>query len=174
MNMNTKVIVGGVVVVILIIGAMYLMSKHTAAPATTTDQTNQQASAATATTSPQVQGQDVAIGTGATANVGDLVSVLYVGKLTDGTVFDSSAAHNNQPLVFDLGTTTLMAGFQIGINGMKVGGERLLSIPPELGYGAQEIKDPKTGKVIIPANSTLTFDVKLVGVQPAAAAPAAH
>ena len=171
--MNTKVIIGGIVVVVLIIGAMYFMSKSsTPAPAATQQQTQPASAAAASTTSPQVQGQDVAVGTGAQAAPGDTVAVLYVGKLSDGTVFDSSAAHNNQPLTFDLGTTSLMAGFQIGINGMKVGGERLLSIPAELGYGAQDVKDAN-GKVIIPANSTLVFDVKLVSVTPAKT-PATH
>jgi FKBP-type peptidyl-prolyl cis-trans isomerase len=93
---------------------------------------------------------------------------LYVGKLQDGTIFDSSAAHNNEPLTFQLGSQGLIAGFQVGVNGMKEGGERLIAIPPALGYGTQDIKDA-SGKVIIPANSTLIFDIKLVKV---GAAPA--
>ncbi len=131
----------------------------------------QQAQApSTASTTPQVQGQDVKVGTGAQAQPGDTISVLYVGKLPDGTVFDSSAAHNNQPLTFVLGSQGLIPGFQIGVNGMKVGGERLLAIPPELGYGSQDVKD-STGKVIIPANSTLVFDVQLVKVTAGTSTP---
>lgn len=99
-----------------------------------------------------------------------MVSVLYVGKLSDGTVFDSSAAHGNQPLSFTLGEQGLIAGFQIGVNGMKVGGERIMSIPAELGYGAQAVTDA-SGTVIIPANSTLLFDVKLVNVQQGTTTP---
>jgi len=172
MSMNIKVIIGGVIVVALIIGAMYYMSKNSASPAVS-DQQNQQAAtgAVASSTLGQVQGQDVAVGTGAEAKPGDMVSVLYVGKLEDGTVFDSSAAHNNEPLRFALGTNELIPGFQIGINGMKVGGERLLSIPPTLGYGDQEVKDPATGTVIIPANSTILFDVKLVAVEPGTTTP---
>ncbi|RJQ33312.1 FKBP-type peptidyl-prolyl cis-trans isomerase [Candidatus Parcubacteria bacterium] len=149
------------------------MSKNTATPAVN-DQQNQQAATNTAASSTlgQVQGQDVSVGTGAEAKAGDTVSVLYVGKLEDGTVFDSSAAHNNEPLKFVLGTNELIPGFQIGINGMKVGGERLLSIPPTLAYGDQEVKDPATGKVVIPANSTILFDVKLVAVEPGTTTPA--
>ncbi|MDO8514490.1 MAG: FKBP-type peptidyl-prolyl cis-trans isomerase [bacterium] len=128
----------------------------------------QAASAAGAT--DQVQGQDVKVGTGREAKPGDTVSVLYVGKFSDGTVFDSSAAHNNEPLKFTLGAGGLIAGFQIGVNGMKEGGQRVLSIPPSFGYGAQDVKDA-SGKVIIPANSTLIFEIQLEKVEdtPAAA-----
>lgn len=129
-------------------------------------QNNPQGPAAT----PQVQGQDVKVGDGAEAKPGDTVSVLYVGRLQDGTVFDSSQAHNNEPLKFTLGVQGIIPGFQIGVNGMKVGGERLLSIPPELGYGAQDVKDP-SGKIIIPANSTIIFDVQLVKVEVGTSTP---
>jgi FKBP-type peptidyl-prolyl cis-trans isomerase len=111
------------------------------------------------------------VGTGTAATPGSLVSVLYVGKLSDGTTFDSSAAHGNAPLTFTLGQQGLIAGFQIGVNGMKVGGERIMSIPSELGYGAQAVTDA-SGTVIIPANSTLLFDVKLVDVKPGTTTPA--
>lgn len=111
----------------------------------------------------QVQSQDVIVGTGETVTPGAVVSVLYTGKLSDGTVFDSSAAHNNVPLTFTLGGQGLISGFQIGVNGMKVGGERIITIPASLAYGSQEVKDP-TGKVLIPAGSTLMFDIKVIGV----------
>lgn len=163
--MNTKVIIGVIVVVIIIGGLFFVLRGSAGAPIPAP-------AAATASSTPQVQGQDVSVGTGATASPGDTVSVLYVGKLSDGTVFDSSAAHGNTPLSFTLGTNSLIAGFQIGVNGMKVGGERLLSIPATLGYGAQDVKDA-SGKVIIPANSTLVFDVKLVDVKPGTSTPAA-
>ena len=175
MSMNTKVITAGIIVIVIIIGIIYFMSKGAAAPVQDTASTTPDQTAAQTTTNAsstgQVQGQDVAIGTGPVATPGSTVSVLYVGKLQDGTVFDSSAAHNNQPLSFTLGTNGLIPGFQIGVNGMKVGGERLLVIPPTLGYGTQEIKD-STGKVIIPANSTLIFDIKLVNVTPGTSTPA--
>ena len=179
MGMNTKVITGGIIVIVIIIGIIYFMSRGSAAPATApataTTSTSQAATPSVTTnasSSDQVQGQDVAIGTGAQATPGSIVSVLYVGKLPDGTVFDSSAAHGNTPLTFALGTNGLIPGFQIGINGMKVGGERLLQIPPSLGYGDKPVTDPTTGKVVIPANSTLIFDVKLVSVKPGSTTPA--
>ncbi len=169
--MNTKsVVIGIIVVIVLAAGGYYAyksMGSTSAAipeqttPTTTTEQAN------------QVQGQDVKVGTGAEAKPGDTVSVLYVGKFTDGSVFDSSGAHGNQPLVFILGSQGLIPGFQIGVNGMKEGGERLLAIPPSLGYGGEDVKD-ESGKVIIPANSTLVFEIQLVKVVPAAPAPTAQ
>lgn len=164
-RMSTKNIIIWVVVLLVIIIGGYLVyaSMHRAAPASPASQNQAQNTTASST---QVQAQEVAVGTGAQAKPGDTVSVLYVGQLQNGTVFDSSAAHNNQPLTFVLGAQGLIPGFQIGVNGMKEGGERLLAIPAPLGYGAQDVKDA-SGKVIIPANSTLVFDVKLVKVQAA-------
>lgn len=112
---------------------------------------------------PQVQAQDSVVGEGEEAAPGLIVSVLYTGRFTDGTVFDSSAAHGNQPLEFVLGTPGLIPGFQIGVNGMKVGGKRTMVIPPELGYGAEDVKDNE-GNVVIPGNSTLVFEVELLKV----------
>lgn len=125
----------------------------------------------TETPAETVQAQDITVGEGATAEPGVVVSVLYVGMLSDGTVFDSSEAHGNEPLVFQLGAPGIIPGFQIGINGMQVGGERRMVVPPSLGYGGEDIQDPN-GAVIIPANSTLVFDVRLVNVESAPAAPA--
>ena len=155
-----------VIIVVLIGGYFIYASRNSSAPAATTAAQDQAAN--------QVQGQEVKVGTGATAQPGDTVSVLYVGKFSDGTVFDSSAAHGNKPLTFVLGSQGLIPGFQIGINGMKEGGERLLAIPPSLGYGAADYKDPTTGKVIIPGNSTLIFSVQLVKVIPATPTKAAQ
>lgn len=153
------------IIIVLGVGAYVISKKQSAmVPAGT-------ATTTTETTGPTVQAQDVSVGTGAQATPGTIVSVLYVGKLPDGTVFDSSEAHGNEPLKFQLGTEGLIPGFQIGVNGMKEGGERLLAVPPELGYGNQDVKDEK-GNVIIPANSTIVFDVKLVKVEQAPAAPA--
>jgi FKBP-type peptidyl-prolyl cis-trans isomerase len=165
--MSGKTILIWVVVIIIVVaGGWYIYSK-TAGSASTPSQAS-----TTSTSTPQVQAQDITVGTGTEAVPGDLVSVLYVGKLSDGTVFDSSAAHGNAPLSFTLGQQGLIAGFQIGVNGMKVGGERVMSIPPTLGYGAQAVTDA-SGTVIIPANSTLLFDVKLVNVKAGTTTPAA-
>lgn len=162
--MTNKVVIW-VVAIIIILGAGYLIYRNYSGSQPAQAGQGQQAS----TTQPVVQAQDVSVGTGAEAQPGSIVSVLYIGKLSDGTVFDSSEMHKDPktgtvpPLTFQLGSEGLIAGFQIGVNGMKEGGERLLAIPPEFGYGAQDLKD-QSGKVIIPANSTLLFQVKLLKV----------
>lgn len=157
-----------VVIIIVLVGGWFIYS-NVSSNSSANSQNSQTSTQGTTTTNssstPQVQAQDITVGTGTVATPGDTVSVLYIGKLTNGNVFDSSAAHGNKPLAFTLGQQGLIAGFQIGVNGMKVGGERVMSIPPELGYGTQAVTDA-SGTVIIPANSTLLFDVKLVGVKP--------
>ncbi len=104
----------------------------------------------------QVDKQDVAIGTGAIAVPGSRVVVHYVGRFPDGTIFDSSVARN-EPFPFILGDERLIQGWNMGIEGMKEGGRRVLVIPPSLGYGAEQ-NGP------IPANSTLIFEVELLRV----------
>lgn len=113
---------------------------------------------------PTVQSNDIHVGTGALAAPGSTVSVTYVGKLIDGTIFDSTASHGNVPLTFQLGGTSVIPGFSAGIQGMRVGGERIMIIPPSLGYGTQGVKNPD-GTFAIPANATLSFDVTLTSVQ---------
>ena len=161
--MSTKgIIIGIVIVLIIIVGAFFLINRSSS----TSQPSTQQSTGSTTSATSQVQAQEVSVGSGAQASPGQQVSVLYIGKLPDGTVFDSSQAHGNQPLSFTLGAPGLIAGFQIGVNGMKEGGERLIAVPPLLGYGSQDVKDA-SGKVVIPANSTLVFDIKLVKVSAA-------
>lgn len=166
-SMTGKSITIWAIVIIIIIGGGILFwqfgTKSTEAPAAT--DTQQQA-----TTTQQVAGQDVTVGTGKEAVPGSIVSVLYVGRLEDGTVFDSSEANGNQPVRFQLGAEGLIPGFQIGVNGMKEGGERRIAIPPEFAYGTQDVKDA-AGKTIIPANSTIIFDVRLIKVEDATTTP---
>lgn len=99
---------------------------------------------------------DVVVGTGKEAVAGDLVSVHYTGTLTNGTKFDSSH-DRGKPIQFRLGNAEVIKGWDEGIEGMKIGGQRKLTIPPAAGYG-----NAATGP--IPPNSTLLFDVELVGV----------
>ncbi len=106
---------------------------------------------------------DVVVGTGEEAKNGELVTVNYVGTLTDGTKFDSSYDHK-QPFQFTLGTGGVIKGWDLGVLGMKVGGKRELVIPPELGYGAAG-----TGGGIIPPNAVLKFTVELISVSSTAA-----
>lgn len=99
---------------------------------------------------------DTAAGTGEEAKSGDTVTVNYIGVLPDGTVFDASQNHG-QSFTFTLGAGQVIKGWDQGLVGMKVGGTRLLAIPPELAYGAQAIG-------AIPANSSLIFQVELVSI----------
>lgn len=99
---------------------------------------------------------DFVEGTGAEATPGSIIVVHYTGVLPDGTVFDSS--HNRgEPFAFQLGAGQVIQGWDDGFSGMKVGGRRLLAIPPELGYG-------ENGVGSIPPNATLIFDVELLQV----------
>ena len=102
--------------------------------------------------------QDVNVGTGVIAQTGDIVATHYVGKLTNGQVFDSSLDRGT-PIQFQLGARQVIRGWDEGVVGMRVGGKRILTISPEFAYGAQAIG-------AIPANSTLVFEIDLVGVQP--------
>ena len=103
--------------------------------------------------------KDIVVGTGAVAESGDTLSMKYKGTLLDGTEFDSTAAHGDKPFTFPIGGGRVIKGWDQGILGMKVGGKRKLTIPPDLGYGARGA-GPK-----IPPNSTLVFEVELVGVE---------
>lgn len=98
-----------------------------------------------------------------TAQKGDTVFVQYTGKLTDGTVFDSSIPRG-QPFAFKLGAGMVIAGWEKGILGMKVGEKKTLTIPAADGYGAAGVPDQQGGYVI-PPNATLVFDVELVDVK---------
>jgi FKBP-type peptidyl-prolyl cis-trans isomerase len=101
---------------------------------------------------------DIKVGTGATAQDGQTVKVHYTGWLTSGEKFDSSVG--KAPFeVTPLGSAPVIKGWNEGIIGMKVGGKRQLRIPPDLAYGA----DGYPG--VIPANSTLIFDVQLLSLQ---------
>jgi len=104
----------------------------------------------------------LAEGTGSAAVAGDRVSVHYTGWLSTGQGFDTS--RGGTPISFTLGQRQVIAGFDEGVTGMKVGGRRRLIVPPGLGYGANPVMDRSTGTVVIPANSTLVFDVELVSL----------
>ena len=103
--------------------------------------------------------EDLTEGSGQTAAAGDNVLVHYTGWLTDGSKFDSSL-DRGQPFGFQVGAGRVIAGWDQGVAGMKVGGSRRLTIPPELAYG-----DRSVGGGLIPANSTLVFEVELLGIE---------
>ena len=105
-----------------------------------------------------LQIEDQVAGTGAEAKTGKRVSVHYTGWLTDGTKFDSSL-DRGKPFSFTIGARQVIQGWDQGVAGMKVGGKRKLTIPPDLGYGARG-----AGGGLIPPNATLVFEVELLEV----------
>lgn len=105
----------------------------------------------------ELKTEDVKVGDGEVATAGRPVTVHYVGTLADGSKFDSSR-DRNQGFTFALGAGQVIKGWDQGVAGMKVGGVRKLTIPPELGYG------PMGYPPVIPANATLHFEVELLSV----------
>jgi FKBP-type peptidyl-prolyl cis-trans isomerase len=160
-----------VLVSIVLVASLVLVAacgggeKETTAPGVTPEATVTQTgggpppvSAQATVTASGLQIIDVKVGSGDEAQNGKTVSVHYTGWLADGTKFDSSL-DRGQPLTFVLGGGQLIPGFDEGVVGMKVGGQRRLIIPPDLAYGVQG-RPP-----VIPANAELTFDIELVSVQ---------
>jgi FKBP-type peptidyl-prolyl cis-trans isomerase FkpA len=110
------------------------------------------------TTASGLMYEDVVVGEGAEAAAGQFVSVHYTGWLTNGTKFDSSK-DRNEPFDFPLGGRQVIAGWDEGVQGMKIGGTRKLTIPSNLGYGARGAGG------VIPPNATLVFEVELLGIE---------
>ena len=111
----------------------------------------------TTTTASGLTIEELQEGSGAVARSGDHVTVHYTGWLTDGRKFDSSVDRGD-PFSFDLGRRQVIAGWDEGVAGMKIGGRRKLTIPPQLGYGARGAGG------VIPPNATLVFEVELLAV----------
>ncbi|ALK34420.1 FKBP-type peptidyl-prolyl cis-trans isomerase [Burkholderia plantarii] len=109
------------------------------------------------TTDSGLKYEELTEGTGAEAKSGQSVTVHYTGWLTDGQKFDSSKDRND-PFVFVLGGGMVIKGWDEGVQGMKVGGTRRLTIPAALGYGARGAGG------VIPPNATLVFEVELLAV----------
>jgi FKBP-type peptidyl-prolyl isomerase-like protein len=109
---------------------------------------------------------DLKTGTGAAAISGENAEVQYTGWLTNCQQFDSSRNAGRTAFTFQLGQQQVIAGWDEGLLGMKVGGKRKLIIPPELAYGSQGQTDQQTGATIIPPNATLIFEIELLSVKP--------
>jgi FKBP-type peptidyl-prolyl cis-trans isomerase FkpA len=103
---------------------------------------------------------DLVVGSGATANTGNRITVGYSGFLYDPAQADNKGRQfdSNTAFTFTLGAGQVIKGWDQGIVGMRVGGQRRLVIPPELAYGNQAVG------ATIPANATLVFDVRLISV----------
>jgi|CXWL01.1.fsa_nt_gi FKBP-type peptidyl-prolyl cis-trans isomerase len=154
MNINTGIAVSVAVVVALafLFAGSSLLSFFSGADATSQPLTTMESSSA------ELVITDVTEGAGATAEAGREITVEYVGQFEDGSVFDASSKHSPDGFTFVLGAGGVIAGWDQGLIGMKEGGVRMLSIPPSLGYGANDYGP-------IPGGSTLIFQVKLLKVQ---------
>ena len=102
--------------------------------------------------------EDKLIGEGVVAEKYSIATVHYTGNLEEGKVFDSSKQIGREPFRFTLGAGQVIEGWDQGIIGMKVGGQRKLIIPPHLGYGDQDMG-------VIPPNSTLIFNIELIEIE---------
>ncbi len=109
------------------------------------------------TTPTGLKYEDLVEGTGDSAKAGQMISVHYTGWLTDGKKFDSSK-DRGQPFPFALGQGQVIKGWDEGVQGMKVGGKRKLTIPPQLGYGSRGAGGA------IPPGATLVFEVELLKI----------
>jgi len=108
---------------------------------------------------PELQIDDIIVGTGDSPTVGQTVVVHYTGWLTNGKKFDSSV-DRGEPLEFQIGVGQVIQGWDDGVLTMRIGGKRKLTIPPELAYGNRDI-----GNGLIPPNSTLIFEVELLDLK---------
>ena len=139
------------VIAIFVVGFFFIFGQTLVSTFSSADKKDQM------TQKSQLEVQDEQVGTGEAAVTGKRVTVHYTGRFTDGTVFDSSVSRN-EPFAFVLGSGQVIPGWDQGIAGMKVGGKRILIVPPELGYGPNDYGP-------IPGNSVLIFEVELLKVE---------
>lgn len=149
-------LMGAVIVFVLFLGTAYYFSKNTNTN-TDGDKINTPPSSGSAVTELKIE--DIVVGTGTEAVPGKKVSVNYAGTLVNGTKFDANLDRGTAPFEFILGAGQVIQGWDQGIAGMKVGGKRKLTIPASLAYGEHS---PTSA---IPPNSTLIFEVELLGVK---------
>lgn len=149
---NQRIFIGVIIAAAVILIAYFVLRGSLGGNADTTPTPEP-----TVVTSTGLIYQDLVVGDGQEARVGDTVSVHYTGWLEDGTKFDSSVDRGT-PFEFTLGAGEVIKGWDEGVVGMRVGGKRKLIIPPDLAYGA-------SGRGSIPPNATLTFDVELLEIK---------
>lgn len=174
---NSKLTIGVIVAIVLILlitaGAVYYFkpfsntstnsnySNSNSMSDSNTNSTSTENNNSTQNPAPREDGliiEDSVVGNGTEVKSGDTVKIHYTGKLTDGTVFDSSLPRN-QPFETIIGRGMVIKGWDEGVVGMKVGGKRKLTIPPALGYGERGAGN------VIPPNATLVFELELLEVK---------
>lgn len=154
--MNRNFIVAVIIGVLVLIVFAYFIFGLNEGPSSTNLTTDAQPASQKANTA-NVKIEDIKVGTGEAVKSGDTVVIDYTGTLVNGTKFDSSLDRGT-PFETQIGVGQVIKGWDLGVVGMKVGGERKLTIPPELGYGDQAMGN-------IPPNSILIFDVILRGIK---------
>lgn len=145
-------------IIFLVIGSVVWMSHK---PSSLVSQEEKLESLSIISPSPNMENlkiEDLQVGAGPEVKSGDVISIHYTGTLLDGAKFDSSY-DRGQPFETQIGVGRVIQGWDMGVVGMKVGGKRRLTIPPELGYG-----DRGAGNVI-PPKATLVFEVELMGIK---------
>lgn len=172
--MNTRLLIIGLIVIIIVLSAIYLFSTRSEAPVSLSDtpsesgeqvqQNNSQDSPTTNEQEPtpmtditQLKKVTSVEGSGEAAQAGDTITVHYTGTLLDGTKFDSSLDRGT-PFSFQLGAGMVIAGWDQGLIGTKVGQKLRLEIPSEMAYGDRAVS-------VIPANSDLIFEVEVLDIK---------
>lgn len=155
MQKNTiiTVVVGLLVLSVIVIAVAKSQSTDQNTASNSTSSTTSQEDSSM---SEDLKIEDITVGEGEEAVAGKEVTVHYTGTFTNGTKFDSSV-DRGEPFTFTLGAGRVIEGWDEGVAGMKVGGKRKLTVPPELGYGPNDYGS-------IPGGSTLLFDVELLEV----------
>lgn len=167
---KNKIIIIAVIVVVALAGVWYccFKQKTSSAPESIANNTNQasvdnalgseETNSANTNNESKMKIEILKQGTGTEAKSGDVLTVNYTGTLTDGTKFDSSLNPGREPFVFTVGAGQVIKGWDEGLIGMKVGEQRKLTLPPEMGYGASGAAG------VIPPNATLIFVVDLLKI----------
>lgn len=146
----------GVIIIFYIIGVIILNLPEKKLASQAPTEFGKPTPTQTSQSQTKLKSEDLTVGNGAEASTGDTVKVNYVGTLTNGKKFDSSY-DRKEPFSFKLGSGEVIKGWDQGVVGMKIGGKRKLTIPPELAYSNQ-------AQGTIPANSTLIFEIELLEV----------
>lgn len=155
--MDQKVLFA-IIATIILLGIGFLIFRERQSPAPSTEEFNFQPISPTQPPSTTLRIEDIQIGTGAAVKEGDTVVIHYEGKLANGQIFDSSYRRNT-PFETEIGVGRVIEGWDKGLLGMKIGGKRKLTVPPNLGYGARGVPN------VIPPNATLIFDLELLDIK---------